>query len=70
MSKRRSDEAIEPLLNVPVDVMEKILENASSGLIPVEIDGIVYRIPKAISDLIDSLYLMIENKKIDEKEIH
>tara|TARA_R110000744_G_scaffold8350_1_gene27833 strand:+ start:444 stop:656 length:213 start_codon:yes stop_codon:yes gene_type:complete len=69
MPKRESDEVIEKLMNLPIGVMEKVLENASSGLIPIEIDGIIYRIPKPISDLIDSLYLMLKEGEVNEKKV-
>ncbi len=55
MANRRNDGLIEKLANQPVEVMEKVLANASKELMPIEIDGIVYHIPKPISDLIDAL---------------
>lgn len=49
------DGLIEELSNVPIDTVRKILGNASKNKVPVEVDGIVYYIPKAVSDLISSL---------------
>lgn len=47
---------IKPLENVSFEKMEYVLSKASSGLVPIEIDGIVYYIPKSVQELIDSLY--------------
>ena len=52
---RNDDGIIERLKDQDVDVMYKVLENASKEEVPIEVDGMVYFIPKPISDLIDSL---------------
>jgi len=38
--------------------MENHLEKASRGLVPIEIDGIVYFIPISVQELIDSLHAL------------
>ena len=55
VANRKNDEVIEKLANQPLEVMEKVLANASRELYPIEIDGIVYHIPKPVSDLIDAI---------------
>jgi len=55
VAKRRKDEMIERLSHESVETMERVLENASKLEVPIELDGIVYFIPKPISDLIDAL---------------
>ena len=55
MANQKNDEVIEKLANQPLEVMEKVLANASSELCPIQIDGIVYHIPKAVNDLIDAI---------------
>lgn len=57
LKDERSDSVIERLMNQPVEVMEKVLTNASQKDVPIELDGVVYYIPKPVSDLIDYLYL-------------
>lgn len=57
LKDERSDSVIERLMNQPVEVMEKVLDNASQKDVPIELDGVVYYIPKPVSDLIDHLYL-------------
>ena len=57
LKDERSDSVIERLMNQPVEVMEKVLDNASQKDVPIELDGVVYYIPKPVSDLIDYLYL-------------
>ena len=54
--KIRNDDGVsERLKDQELDVMYKVLENASQQEVPIEVDGMVYFIPKPISDLIDSL---------------
>ena len=36
--------------------MEKVLSKATRGLVPIEIDGVVYYIPRSVQELIDSLH--------------
>ena len=48
---------IQPLQNEPISKMEKVLSNASKGLVPIEIDGTVYYIHSAVQELIDSIYV-------------
>ena len=48
---------IQPLENEPISKMEKVLSNASKGLVPIEIDGTVYYIHSVVQDLIDSIYV-------------
>ena len=49
-------------MNQPLEVMEKVLSNASQKDVPIEVDGVVYYIPKPISDLIDHLYIQISQE--------
>tara|TARA_R100001463_G_scaffold131363_1_gene191310 strand:- start:946 stop:1176 length:231 start_codon:yes stop_codon:yes gene_type:complete len=58
VAKKRNDKkdsAIERLMGQPIEVMEKVLENASKKDVPIEVDGVVFYIPKPVSDLIDHL---------------
>lgn len=67
MANQENDGLIEKLANQPLDVMEKVLSNASQKNVPIQLDGIIYYIPKAISDLIDNLYIQTRKneKKVD-----
>ena len=47
---------IKPLENDSISKMEKVLSKAARGLVPIEIDGIVYYIPQSVQELIDSLH--------------
>ena len=58
---------IQPLQNEPISKMEKVLSNASKGLVPIEIDGIVYYIHSVVQELIDSLHAQSERKSIEKK---
>ncbi len=49
-------------MNQPIEVMEKVLEGASKKNVPIEVDGVIYHIPKAVSDLIDHLYLQQKDR--------
>jgi|TARA_R110002167_G_scaffold112850_1_gene285546 hypothetical protein len=58
MSKKplnNEDGIIDTLANQPFEVMEKVLSNASKQDVAIEVDGVVYHIPKPVSDLIDNL---------------
>ena len=50
--------AIKSLQNKSIEKMENHLEKASRGLVPIEIDGIVYFIPISVQELIDSLHAL------------
>ena len=54
-ARHNTDEVIEPLMNATKETMIKILGNASKKSVPIEVDGIVYYIPKPVSDLVDGL---------------
>ena len=54
---KNSDGIIDRLKNEEVEVMYRVLENASQEEVPIEVDGMVYLIPKPIIDLIDHLAL-------------
>ena len=51
---------IHALSNESVETMEKCLDKATDderlGLVPIEIDGVTYMIPKTVERLINSLY--------------
>ncbi len=61
---------IEWLKNLSVELQEKILDFAASRsdsihkLMPIEIDGVVYEVPKAVVDLVDGLWseLRVQNE--------
>mgnify|MGYP003662156620 FL=1 len=63
-------QTIEWLKNLPFELQEKILEFASNRsnenhkLMPIEIDGVVYEVPKPVVDLVDGLWseLKIQNE--------
>jgi hypothetical protein len=64
------DGVIEALQKSSIETMETVLSNASKNKVPIEVDGIVYYIPKPISDLIDSLASQLDinppRKGVDE----
>tara|TARA_R100000458_G_C8258275_1_gene234068 strand:+ start:267 stop:482 length:216 start_codon:yes stop_codon:yes gene_type:complete len=70
MSKnlKNDDGVIERLVNQDLKTMTRVLENASKEEVPIEVDGMVYLIPKPISDLIDHLAIQagIDNPKVNE----
>tara|TARA_Y100000310_G_scaffold18070_1_gene17810 strand:+ start:385 stop:591 length:207 start_codon:yes stop_codon:yes gene_type:complete len=51
---------IHALRNESVETMEKCLNKATDderlGLVPIEIDGVTYMIPKMVDELINNLY--------------
>ncbi len=49
---------ITALKNKSIERMEYHLKKASRGLVPIEIDGIVYFIPISVQELIDSLHAL------------
>jgi len=63
-------ERIEWLTELPVELQEKILEfigNSNTpplkpALHPIEIDGIVYKVPMPVIDLVDSLWAQIRQE--------
>ena len=63
-------QTIEWLKDLPLELQEKILEFASNRsdvhhkLMPLEIDGVVYEVPKAVIDLVDGLWseLKVQNE--------
>ena len=58
---------LEFLQNLPVDTQEEVLKDLSKVLAkhPIEIDGQVYLVEEAVSDLIDSLYNQCQKHKQD-----
>ena len=60
---------LEFLQNLPVDTQEEILRDLSKSMAknPVEINGQVYLVEEAVSNLIDSLYSQCEKYKQDIK---
>jgi len=60
---------LEFLQNLPVDTQEEILRDLSKSMAknPVEINGQVYLVEEAVSNLIDSLYSQREKYKQDIK---
>ena len=58
---------LEFLQNLPLETQEEVLEDLSKVMDrnPVEIDGKVYLVEEAVSNLIDSLYHECEKYKSD-----
>ena len=58
---------LEFLQNLPLDTQEEVLKDLSKTLAkhPIEIDGQVYLVEEAVSDLIDSLYSQCQKDKQD-----
>jgi len=56
---------LEFLQNLPVDTQEEVLKDLSKAMSknPVEINGEVYLVEEAVSNLIDSLYSQCEKYK-------
>jgi hypothetical protein len=48
--------------------MEKVLSKASKGLVPIEIDGVVYYIHSAVQELIDSIYIQTQQPEHRKKK--
>ena len=60
---------IEELALLPIEGQEFILSGLSSDYIPIQIDDIVYVIPKEVNELIDNLFLQLQDLKFG-KEIN
>ena len=60
---------LEFLQNLPLETQEDVLEDLSKVMArnPVEINGEVYLVEEAVSDLINSLYAQCEKYKHDMK---
>jgi len=59
---------IQPLENESISKMEKVLSKASKGLVPIEIDGVVYYIHSAVQELIDSIYIQTQQPEHRKKK--
>lgn len=65
-------ERIEWLNELPLELQEKILEyiedvNSPLSLHPIEIDGVVYKVPMPVIDLVDSLWTQLRGNGIAER---
>ena len=57
---------IDWLEQLPLEIQEKVLQfasNPSGANRPIEIDGTIYEVPKAVIELIDSLWEELRNIK-------
>ena len=56
---------LEFLQNLPIDTQEEVLRDLSKAMAknPIEIDGELYLVEEAVSDLINSLYAQCERYK-------
>ena len=62
-------EVIKELSNLPMEEQEFILNNMSHEYNPIEINGEVYMIPQEVNELIDNLFLELQDLKLG-KEIN
>ena len=62
---------MENISNLPVEEQEKVLNKLASitHLESIEVDGVVYHIPRAVSQLIDSIWLQLQDKRLKLGEI-
>jgi len=62
-------EVIEELMTLPIEEQELVLKNLSNELNPIEINGEVFMIPIEVNELIDNLFLQLQDLKFG-KEIN
>jgi|8_EtaG_2_1085327.scaffolds.fasta_scaffold05041_3 hypothetical protein len=63
--------AIENISNLSVEEQEKVLTKLATikNLESIEVDGVVYHIPKPVSELIDNIWLQLQDKRLKLGEI-
>jgi hypothetical protein len=62
-------EVIKELLTLPIEEQELVLKNLSNELNPIEINGEVFMIPQEVNELIDNLFLQLQDLRFG-KEIN
>jgi hypothetical protein len=62
-------EVIEELMTIPIEEQELVLKNLSNELNPIEINGEVFMIPLEVNELIDNLFLQLQDLRFG-KEIN
>jgi hypothetical protein len=62
-------EVIEELMTLPIEEQELVLKNLSNELNPIEINGEVFMIPIEVNELIDNLFLQLQDLRFG-KEIN
>ena len=62
-------EVIEELMTLPIEEQELVLKNLSNELNPIEINGEVFMIPLEVNELIDNLFLQLQDLRFG-KEIN
>jgi len=64
-------EVMENITNLSVEEQDKVLTKLASitNLESIEVDGVVYHIPKPVSELIDSIWLQLQDKRLKLGEI-
>jgi hypothetical protein len=62
-------EVIKELSNLPMEEQEFVLNNMSHEYNPIEINGEVYMIPQEVNELIDNLFIELQDLKLG-KEIN
>ena len=62
-------EVIEELMMLPIEEQELVLKNLSNELNPIEINGEVFMIPIEVNELIDNLFLQLQDLRFG-KEIN
>jgi len=62
---------IENISNLSVEEQEKVLTKLATikNLESIEVDGVVYHIPKPVSELIDNIWLQLQDKRLKLGEI-
>jgi len=62
-------EVIEELMTIPIEEQELVPKNLSNELNPIEINGEVFMIPLEVNELIDNLFLQLQDLRFG-KEIN
>jgi len=60
-------DAIKELCNLPKEEQEFILNSMSHTYNPIEINGEVFMIPQKVNDLIDNLFIELQDLKLGKK---
>ena len=60
-------EVIKELSNLPMEEQEFVLNNMSHEYNPIEINGEVFMIPQEVNELIDNLFIELQDLKLGKK---
>ena len=60
-------EVIKELNNLPIEEQEFILNNMAHDYNPIEINGEVFMIPQEVNELIDNLFIALQDLKLGKK---